>query len=147
MPIYENDGKVRPEAGRVGCYCLSIAHFHPDIDDGTFNAAWDSAIDRGYIDSDENLVNPQGFVDILGYMLKLRVDERGRSHYPLDTPIDPERVHLVAEWHNKNTGFTHFVVMDGKGITKDHVSYDPIQGGSRTVREGYPVSYRIFDKA
>jgi len=31
-------------------------------------------------------------------------------------------------------------------ISRAGVTYDPISGGSRTVREGVPVSLRIFDK-
>jgi hypothetical protein len=42
-------------------------------------------------------------------------------------------------WHNTVTDFHHFVAeVDGK------VGYDPIEGGSRTVREGYLESKRIY---
>ena len=141
MTIYENDGKLDADAAKVGCYCLSIAHYHPDITDEEFDAAWEQAKAKGILDSSDILKAPQGFVNLLGYMLTYR-----DGHWPADTPLDPANMHIVGEWHNDNTGFTHFVVMDGKGTGKENVTYDPIEGGSRTVREGYFVSYRIFDK-
>ena len=55
-------------------------------------------------------------------------------------------MHIVAKWFNINNGRSHFVQMDGKGIGKENVAYDPIEGGSLTVREGRFDSYRIFDK-
>jgi hypothetical protein len=35
--------------------------------------------------------------------------------------------------------------MDGHGVDKTNVSYDPIEGGSNTVAKGSFISYRIFD--
>jgi hypothetical protein len=80
-------------------------------------------------------------VNLLGYMLKFRP-----GHWPIGLVVDPDKAHIIAEWHNDNTGVTHFVVHAEGVITREGVTYDPIEGGSRTVREGYPVSLRIFDK-
>ena len=141
MIIYEDDGKLDSDAQAYACYCLSIAHFHPDISDEEFDAAWETAKGKGILDSTDTLVDPQGFVNLLGYMLKFR-----DGHWPLGLVVDPSKAHIIAEWHNDSTGFTHFVVHADGIITREGVTYDPIQGGSRTVREGYPVSLRIFDK-
>ena len=144
--IYENDGKLDPDLAAIGCYAECIAIYHPDITDDEMNAAWEKAKQVHYVDDDGTLNNPQGFVNILGYPLNLRLDSNGSSHYPLDTPLDPETMHIIAQWHNDATGFTHFVVHATGNISRAGVTYDPIQGGSRTVREGVPVSLRIFDK-
>jgi hypothetical protein len=145
--IYETDPTLDADAQKYSCYALSIAHWNPDISDEEFNAAWESAKARGYLDPDDVLVSPQGFVDLLEYPLKLRRDALGSSHYPLDAPLDPEHTHIICEWNrgDPNGTVTHFVVMAHGGTTAKDVTYDPIQGGSRTVREGYPVSYRLFD--
>jgi hypothetical protein len=143
--IYETDDALEPELQKVGCYAESIAMYNPNITDDQMNKAWDNAKLLKYVDSDLNLVNPQGLINILGYPLTLRIDADDNSHFPGTTPVDPKTMHLIGEWHNPNNGFTHFVVMDGKGLNKQNVKYDPIQGGSKTVTEGNFVSYRIFD--
>jgi hypothetical protein len=139
--IYENDGNLDSDAAKYGCYCLAIAHFDPSIDDTKFDKAWSEAKALGILDKDSVLLDPQGFVGLLGYSLKYR-----SGHWPLGLVVDPTKAHIIAEWHNDSTGFTHFVVHAEGVITREGVTYDPIQGGSRTVREGYPVSLRIFDR-
>lgn len=137
--IHENDGNLDPDAAQVACYCLSIAHFNPDIGDASFNYVWEDAKRRGILDKDLILVDPQGFVNLLGYPLKFR-----DGHFPADTPLDPPSQHIIGKWVSGSK--THFVVMDGAGTDKDNVTYDPIEGGSLTVAQGHFDSYRIFDK-
>jgi hypothetical protein len=139
MSIFENDGKLDPDAAQVACYCLSIAHFNPDISDASFNCVWEVAKARGILDKDLVLVDPQGFVNLLGYSLKFR-----DGHFPADTPLDPPNQHIIGKWVLGPE--THFVVMDGAGTDKENVTYDPIEGGSLTVAQGHFDSYRIFDK-
>ena len=139
MSIFENDGKLDPDAAQVACYCLSIAHFNPDISDASFNCVWEGAKARGILDKDLVLVDPQGFVNLLGYSLKFR-----DGHFPADTPLDPPNQHIIGKWVSGPK--THFVVMDGAGTDKENVTYDPIEGGSLTVAQGHFDSYRIFDK-
>lgn len=141
MTIYETDSDLDADAQKFACYCLSIAHFHPDIDDDTFDLVWRDAKSKGIIDGNDVLQDPQGFVNLLGYMLKFRP-----GHWPLSIVVDPDKTYIIAEWHNDITGFTHFVVHAEGVITREGVTYDPIEGGSRTVREGVPVSLRLFDK-
>ena len=136
--IYENDGNLDPDAAQVACYGLSIARYDPNIDDATFNTVWEQAKTKGILDADV-LVDPQGFVNLLGYPLKFR-----DGHFPADTPLDPPNQHIIGKWVSGSK--THFVVMDGSGTYKDNVTYDPIEGGSLTVAQGHFDSYRIFDK-
>ena len=144
--IYETDSSLDSDLQKIGCYALSIAHYRPEITSEEMNDAWGKAKICHYVDDDGTLTDPQSFVNILGYPLKIRLDKNGSSHYPKDKPVDPKESWIIGEWHNDATNFTHFVCMDGLGTDKSHVTYDPIQGGSRTVREGYLVSYRLFDK-
>ena len=46
---------------------------------------------------------------------------------------------VIGKWHNKRTGYSHFVLMKGP---RD-VEYDPL-GDSVTVKEGDIESYRAF---
>ena len=139
--MYETDSGLDQDLQQIGCYAESIAIFNPDITDQEMNEAWEKAKAAGYVNSSGDLIDPQGLVNILGYPLKFR-----DGHFPPDTPVDPDTMHIVAKWFNINNGRSHFVVMDGKGIEKENVAYDPIQGGSLTVKEGRFDSYRLFDK-
>ena len=139
--MYETDSELDLDLQHVGCYAESIAIYNPNITDEEMNAAWEDAKSRGYVNSSGDLIDPQGLVNILGYPLKFR-----DGHFPPDTPVDPDTMHIIGEWFNQNNGRTHFVQMDGKGTDKDNVIYDPIRGGSLTVAEGRFDSYRIFDK-
>jgi hypothetical protein len=144
--IHENDGHLDEDASQVGCYCLGIAAFDPTITDEQFNQAWETAKAKTILDENDVLIDPQGFVDLLGLKLKYRM-----GFWPPGTLLDPPNQHIIGKWTRPNpkdtkNPITHFVVMDGKGTDKTNVVYDPIDGGSRTVREGSFDSYRIFDK-
>ena len=139
MSIFENDGNLDEDAAQVACYGLSIAHYNPDIDDDTFNSVWRQAKEQGILDSNDVMINPQGFVNLLGYKLKFRP-----GFWPANTKLDPPNQHIIGKWISGAK--THFVVMDGQGTDKENVTYDPIEGGSLTVAQGHFDSYRIFDK-
>ena len=139
--VYETDSKLDPDLQKFGCAVESLAVYNPDITDDELNAFVRVAHSKGIINADDEKGNCQELVVLFEYPLKYR-----EAHYSPDSLLDYDKMYLIGEWHNPNNGFTHFVVMDGKGIEKGNVSYDPIQGGSETVREGSFVSYRIFDK-
>jgi len=63
MEVFENDGKLDADAAQVGCYCLSIAHYHPDITDDEFDAAWESAKAKGIIDGTDTPYRSPGFCE------------------------------------------------------------------------------------
>jgi hypothetical protein len=55
----------------------------------------------------------------------------------------------IQTWHNEASGFTHFVVGDGKGCERANVEWDPILQpdgvtGSFTVMRGVCVGKRII---
>jgi hypothetical protein len=142
---YETDPDLDADAKKFACYALFIAHWNPEITDAEFNAAWEKAkvtlVDgKSILDGNDIMQNPQGFVDILGYPLDFQ-----EGHFPADTPLDG--MYVGAEWQRRDPDgsvTTHFVGMDGRGTARENVNYDPIEGGSRTVREGFFVSYRLF---
>ena len=118
-------------------------HYHPDISDQEFDAVWEKAKQVGILDINDILHDPQGFVNLLGYALKYR-----DGHWPCGIVIDPAKTYVIGEWQrpaDDGGTVTHFVTMSGRGTDRDDVVYDPIEGGSRTVREGSCVSLRLFD--
>jgi len=149
--MHETDPGLGKEEGSVGCYVESIGAYSPDVTDEIVNKVWEEGKTKGFINAALEVVDPQGIVDLYGYPLRY-VD----GHFPADHAVDPATMHLIGEWHNAGTGFTHFVVMDGKGTARSNVIYDPIPvhydaegtalAGSKTVAEGVFVSYRIFTK-
>ena len=138
--IYEQDGGLLPDLQRIGCYAECIAVYDPAVTAREMDIAWRAGKMLRFVAADGTLVSAQGLVDIFGYPLKYRV-----GHLPATTPLIPARMWIIGEWYNPATKFTHFVVMDGLGTDRLNVKYDPIKDGSRTVREGSFVSYRLFD--
>lgn len=106
-----------------------------------FGAAMHTAVDKGHISGDLNgdgnmdgvnealLVNPQGFVDLLGLPLKYlgKFDQKDYDKFA------GNRYWVVTSWRNPKTGFVHWVIGN-----KKPVQWDSIQGGSLTVANGAP---------
>lgn len=147
--IYQDDDGMDEELKHYGCAFRSLAYYR-DLRGGTWtkdelNALWRTAIAKGIISGDLNMdgdydeVNElviqswQGLVDHL--RLPLTAIE---GHQPLSFPLPP-KAFALCEWFNPATRFRHFVVG-----SKRPVAFDPIRNGSRTVREGHPVSLRVF---
>ena len=150
--IYQTDRRLDRNLNHYGCYFVSLAYFRPfrmghDWTASELQEAWLEAIRVGAITGDLNtdgdmdddgeavIVNPDLLCHVLGLPLKYK-----DGHFPLDTPI-PEGAYVITEWYNPDTKFRHFVVGQRKPA-----QFDPIGGGSRTVREGYPVSLRIYER-
>lgn len=112
------------------------------------NDIWLNAIKIGAISGDLNLDGDFDDIgqleitkpDILCSLLEIPLKYIDR-HFPPDSSEQNGR-YCIAAWFNPNTNFTHFVVGDGKG----KVFYDPIYGGSKTVREGYVKSLRLYER-
>jgi hypothetical protein len=137
--VYETDPSLDEDLREWGCGIEALAHFNPNMSDEELNAVAEIAHSRNIIDAQDTVLDWQALVDLFGFPLKYR-----NEHSPADTIVDPDTMWPVAEW--KLDAMTHFVVMDGKGVSRDNVSYDPIEGGSKTVREGAFDSYRLFDR-
>ncbi|CAK0777471.1 conserved hypothetical protein [Gammaproteobacteria bacterium] len=73
--------------------------------------------------------------------LPMGLDRNGvKRILPLAEPLDPAKYWTLEAWHWR---LTHFVAGDGTG--RRPVKYDPIAGGSLTVRNGKCESLRIFE--
>ena len=149
--LYQTD--FPPETGvkRYGCYFLCLAYYgmrkgHEYTVKGLLHT-WEEAMKGGILSGDLNgdgdrdddgesvLLDPNGLCKLLDLPLKY-LD----GHFPITTKTE-ERHFVIAPWYNPRTKFKHFVV----GLRRP-VEYDPIRGGSVTVREGWPHSLRIFEE-
>lgn len=138
--IYQTDEEFPPDIQHYGCYFLSLLF---QIDRVLLLGIMDHKIIRSIYDAESAdfdigpecyMANPQGLAN---YVAPKRIEFLGKF----------ERFYMckegefeVCRWTNPATDFGHFVGGDGGG----NVIYDPIEGGSRTVREGYLESKRIF---
>ena len=137
--IYQTDPEFPPDIQHFGCYFLSLC-FHLDrifslgimthekvI--GIYNAE-ESDSDLG---NESFIQNPQGLVD---HISNSRVHYSGFALAGYD--CKPGEFEIQC-WYNPITDFHHFVA-----ALNGSVIYDPIEGGSRTVREGHLESKRIY---
>lgn len=141
--IYQNSPGIDPEPAKVGCAFFCLVYFRAKYQKqpmtvSQINSAWKEARALSIINSPTHKTAPleindwQRLANLLGVKLLLREYKPGNSHWPVDTPISAGEFGFYA-WYNPRTKFTHFVV--GKDRP---VEYDPIAGGSITVREGAP---------
>lgn len=142
--IKQTDARLDDNMHHIACAFDSLAYFRERYQGKPWTAvelqsAWNGALKSGLISPDKNhdgdllddgegeIQNWQSLADYLGCALKYlgRFDQGA-----------PERINNFAlcAWHNDRTNSTHFVVGD-----KKPVEWDPIEGGSVTVREGYPM--------
>ena len=152
--IYQTDRRLNPEIRKYGCAFMSLAYYRDRYigvpwHASQLNMAWETAKDNGVISGDLNLdgdTDDEGECEIVSWTrlchvlgLPLRNVE---GHHPIDSPL-AEGCYTVCAWYNPRTRFTHFVVG-----TERPVQFDPIGGGSVTVREGAPKAdgLRIFQR-
>jgi hypothetical protein len=162
MMVAQNDPRLCPELHKYGCYFLSLAYYREKYQGVAWtaddlNKAWYKAKALGYVTGDLNhdgdtddqgeleILNPDSLCILLGIGLKIKkhIGDNWRltTHFPLGSP-EADGCFVITAWYNPATKFTHFVV----GSTKP-VEFDPIAGGSRTVRDGFPQSIRIFERS
>lgn len=155
--IYQNDPRIvteRPYLAKYGCAFISLAYFRDRFLGQPWKlealiSAWDRALKAGVISGDLNLdgdLDDGGECEILDWtqlckILGLPLINVTGHFDPFDPMIKP--FFSVCAWFNPKTQFTHFVVG-----TSRPVEFDPIAGGSRTVREGAPKNngLRIFER-
>jgi len=155
--IYQNDPRIkkeRPYLAKYGCAVTALAYYRERYEgipwhvDGLI-LAWDSALKSGIISGDLNsdgdyddggeceIKNWTALCNILGVHLR-----NVEGHFAPDDPMVKGN-YTICAWFNPRTSFTHFVVG-----THRPVEFDPIAGGSVTVREGFPLrnGLRVFQR-
>lgn len=133
----------------IACAFDSLAYFrekyqHRPWSAEELQAAWDGAVKTGILTGDANkdgdlldagegeIKDWQALADYLG----VKVQYLGKFAPNADQRLGN---FVIACWFNPRTNFRHFVVGDLKPV-----EWDPIAGGSVTVREGKVESLRIF---
>ena len=147
--IYQTDRRLDSNMNHIACAFDSLAYFRERYQNRPWSAyelqaAWNGAIKTGIISPDANhdgdlLDRGEGEIQdwqMLADYLGCKVQFIG-----IFPPNAPERNgnFVIARWYNQRTGFRHFVVGDLRPV-----QWDPIEGGSVTVREGVVDSLRIF---
>jgi hypothetical protein len=144
--IYQTDDEFEPDVRHSGCYFISLIwqlnrHFGiPLLDHKVIETIYNTeehcdANNNGVTDMNPEafIADPQGVVD---FIVPGKVQFVGMA--AKDYQCKPNEFAIQC-WYNPATKFHHFVAeVDGK------VGYDPIEGGSRTVREGAIESKRIY---
>jgi hypothetical protein len=124
-----------------GCYLFSICflldrQFNLGIfmDAGMLKIYQDEEADRD-LGAESFVDSPQHLCDHVAGEGKVSFEE---MHYPADHQCNPGELEVQC-WFNPATNFHHFVAAEN-----GRMIYDPIEGGSRTVREGHCESKRVF---
>jgi hypothetical protein len=137
--LYQTDDEFIEEIQEYGCLFLSIAyyktkHYGYEWTHKELNSLWITAKARGYINKKCEIEDYVRILSLLG--INLRYLDK---HAPVQE-IDSNAMFAVTKWHNPNNDYNHFVVGTAKPV-----EYDPFSsGGSKTIREGYPVDMRLF---
>lgn len=148
--IYQTNPRLRPEMNHFACAFDSLAYFRERYQnkpwtEAELQAAWDGAIKSGLISGDLNNNGimgdtPEELViqdwQKLANYLGCAVQYLGK--FTLDAP-QWDGAFPIVQWYNRRTKFRHFVVGD-----RSPVQWDPIEGGSITVKEGVPLDVRLF---
>lgn len=149
--IYQTNGEETLEFNHVGCLYDDHAYARELYLGKPWAAqelkkSWVDAIAKGIVSGDLNHNGRLG--DDPNELLIQNWDDLAKhTGSPLKffgqfPPGAPEKTgrYIIARWFNPNTGFRHFVVGDEKPPV-----WDPIEGGSRTVREGHIEFLFLFD--
>jgi len=149
--VYQTDKRMPIEHQHVGCAFNAVAfarelYLNLPWTAEELGKAWNEAIRRGLVSGDLNksgiLGDRPDELSIQNWQSIAEFLETPLRYFGSFKPGAPERVgrYLLARWYNPATKFTHFVVGDERPVV-----WDPIEGGSRTVREGTCVGLELFD--
>lgn len=124
--------RVMSEVGEEGCYLLCIVDIAEEVLKERIDAvvAYLDGIERGFVQENCLMTNAAGFLEML-------TGVKWEKRYESATYVKKDGEFEVQKWQRKS----------GVG-TVDHFKreiYDPY-GDSRTVREGYLESKRIFSR-
>ena len=132
--IYQTDDAFGPDIRHFGCYFLSLIHELnrlfglPMLDHKVIELIYQHEKADGDMGDEAFIENPQGVCD---HIIPGKVKFLGK--FAFDYKPAPNQFEIQC-WYNPATEFRHFVAP----------GYDPIQGGSRTLREGHIESKRIY---
>jgi hypothetical protein len=145
--IFQTDDEFESDIQHFGCYFLSLMWQLnrllgvPSLDHKTVEVIYNTC---RHLDANNNgvtdmapeafIADPQGVVDFVAPGKVRFVGLEGAGYQCKVSEF------AVQQWFNPATGFKHFVAEGPDG----RVLYDPIEGGSRTVREGHIDSKRIY---
>jgi hypothetical protein len=159
--IKQTDPQTGPVIAKFGCYLFSILYkvekrtgqnfLWPQIE-----AIYKSAMATGIVgaeafNSDGSPADGCFVNDAAGLMRLAGAANAGVVSGPLDAGMFPVGLSIgsgdevIQEWHNPDSGFTHFVC----GAPDGSVEWDPIEyadgSGSITVRDGHQVAWRLLE--
>lgn len=151
--LYQNDPRLLPEIQKEGCLFMCLLYSREAIQGITWepeevNELWVRMKERGVINSDTLLITSYtSFLETVALPIRwisqdnlgLKLGSMGWP-LPVEEPMDPKRFWVVERWRWR---LDHFVKGDGTGSKP--VTYDPIQGGSYTIRYGKIVDLRVFE--
>jgi hypothetical protein len=138
--IYQTDEAFEPDIQHFGCYFLSLLwqlnrlFGVPELDHKVIEVIYGHEKADHDMAKEAYIENPQGLVDSI---IPNKVHFVGKVLAPYT--CQPGEFAIQC-WYNPATDFHHFVAEASDGS----VGYDPIEGGSRTVREGHLESKRIY---
>lgn len=122
--------------GETGCYFLSILKLAEFYIGDTIDPirAYEACMKKGWIDE-------ECFVENAGAIMTAYAGGRWTARHDVMeyVPTGTELEIIRYEWKKTMATLSHFVVGDGSGC----LGWDPY-GNSETVRNGVPVSKRIF---
>jgi hypothetical protein len=125
----------------LGCAFDSLAYAREKLGGKSWTipeltSAWTGARAMGILDPTFTITDWQALTDYLKLPLRFL------GKYDVNkVPVfhDGTKLFVITKWHNDRTNFDHFVIGQSRPV-----EWDPIEGGSITVKEGYPVSNRVF---
>jgi Protein of unknown function, DUF261 len=145
--IYQTDSEFEPDINHFGCYFISLLWELnrllgiPELDHKVIEVIYNDCQHTDAKNSGVTAMQPECFISdpqgVVDFIVPGKVNFIGKKDKDY---VCADKEFAIQCWYNPNTKFTHFVAEgdDGK------VGYDPIEGGSRTVREGAIDSKRIY---
>ncbi len=137
--IYQTDDAFPYDIRHFGCYFLSLLFQLESrlgialMSHAKVMAIYDQALSSHEIEAECYLQDPQRLVDFVAPKKIKFLGKMDKDYAAKDGEFE------IQCWYNPAKNFHHFVAgRDGK------VTYDPIEGGSLTVRRGNMDSKRIY---